>query len=121
LQQHFPTVEPFNGDNFAKCPLHLIVEALNHINEEKLATLAQQSTPLSLVGVALMQVNGAKGIKPDAFNPFPKMIRKREVKQILNKEAAAVYLRLRDENKLPPWVSSVPRVIEDCNLLLETE
>lgn len=106
LQLGYPGDRWFSSENFGNCPLILIEQALEQLQERELQAASTAATPIALLGVYLLSAQGVKRPKPEWINPFQRLLDKRQAKQVIPPEAAQTFLALTAENKVPGWVLS---------------
>lgn len=112
LQGLYPNDERFNKDNFAKCSLLLIEQALQSAVQRQLEQAAMNAAPIAAVGTIIAAATGAK-LEPSFFNPFEAALYEKSAKQACDIEAARAFLQMAKEGLLPSW--AINRV--DINLI----
>jgi len=101
----YPQEEIFSADNFSRCPLILIEQALEVATQRQLELSAAQAVPLASVGISMLGIAGIKG-EEDWFNPFSAALFEQEAQKICSPNAAWLFLELGRLGKLPSWVAS---------------
>lgn len=110
IQQLYPHDRRFSADEFGRCPLLLIEEALEAANQRELEQASIAATPIALLGVHLLAAQGATDPRVEWINPFQGILAEQGAKEAIDPAVARSFLQLSSEGAVPGWVLEIADV-----------
>lgn len=110
VQQLYPHDRRFSAEQFGRCPLLLIEEALEAANQRELEQASIAATPIALLGVHLLAAQGAKDPRVEWINPFQGILAEQGAKESIDPAVARTFLALSSEGAVPGWVLEIADV-----------
>lgn len=103
LAAAYPGEASFTRDGFGNCPLIVVEQSLEALNERELQACNAAALPIALLGTYLLQAEGVEKAEPSWINPFEQVLLERAAKSEVDPIAAKLFLQLCAEAKVPPW------------------
>lgn len=104
LQRLHPHDQRFNAENFGKCPIVLIEQALRIAREQEIERLSSEARAIANLGVAFAAAKGMKNPNTRWFNDFEAIAFAEQAKKIINPRVAKTFIELNNRGRIPDWV-----------------
>ena len=107
MQRDYPGCIQFNSDNFGRCPLPIIRQALHHASILKLEEAERINLGFSIYAIDWLASISKKGDRlPDfsRYNPSSKILQQIEARKQFSVDTANIFMKLVKENRIPDWV-----------------
>ena len=107
LQLYYPNDQRFTPQNFGRCPVSIVLQAVSTYEAERLKTLEYQARPIGKLGSLVCRLAGNKDPKDEWVNSYALIQQAKEVRSEIPQTAAQTFLTLHKQGKVPSWVMAM--------------